>query len=464
MSSVPGGKTKMKIMKKCMNFDCNKLYICILKVMSRHMERIIEMSIENCRAIKKADIELNGITVVSGINGCGKTTMSKMLYYIFKNTNDFESLAVSFFRNRVRKYASPLDQALRLLCQDSRQYKRLEYDVRQMTSWDEEMDFINQIHEVEVELTNVLTLGNTDKSSDKYIRLIKILQDVLEYNESDDLEELILLVFARIYDLHNSSEIIWNKRPYHILKNALKRYFPETDWKDIKVKEYGSYIMEDTLDTAVQPHFIQKVIYIDSPMTLKGPTLFGESYDYDLFDILQNKASSSSNIVSDFIKSDVIKGEAYYDQDIRNRSFVFKDNRGRTFDLNECATGVKSFSIIQMLLDSGFIDENCLLIIDEPEAHLHPQWIIEYARMIVLLRKNIKAKFFIASHSTDMVEAIRSLSEAEGIESDLMYYLGEEEADSGLYNFRKLGLDIEPIFASFNKSFERLDYYTSKEQ
>ena len=117
-----------------------------------------------------------------------------------------------------------------------------------------------------------------------------------------------------------------------------------------------------------------------------------------------------------------------------------------------------------MLLDSGFIDENCLLIIDEPEAHLHPQWIIEYARMIVLLRKNIKAKFFIASHSTDMVEAIRSLSEAEGIESDLMYYLGEEEADSGLYNFRKLGLDIEPIFASFNKSFERLDYYTSKEQ
>ena len=62
-----------------MNFDCNKLYICILKVMSRHMERIIEMSIENCRAIKKADIELNGITVVSGINGCGKTTLIKII-------------------------------------------------------------------------------------------------------------------------------------------------------------------------------------------------------------------------------------------------------------------------------------------------------------------------------------------------------------------------------------------------
>ena len=116
-----------------------------------------------------------------------------------------------------------------------------------------------------------------------------------------------------------------------------------------------------------------------------------------------------------------------------------------------------------MLLDNGFIDENCLLIIDEPEAHLHPQWIIEYARMIVLLRKNIKAKFFIASHSTDMVEALRSLSEAEGIESDLRYYLGEEDDESGSYIFRDLGLDIEPIFASFNKSFYKLELYTSKE-
>ena len=451
-------------MKKCMDFDCNKLYICILKVMSRHMERIIEMSIEHCRAIKKADIELNGITVVSGINGCGKTTMSKMLYYIFKNTNDFESLAVSYFRKRIRKYCGPLDQAIRLLYPETRQHQRLEYSAMRLTSWDEEMEIINQIHEVANELKNALTLENTNESSPKHIRLVKIFQDVLENISSDNLEELISLVVNKIHELHIISEEIWSNRPYIVLKDALKRYFPETDWKDIKVKEYGSYIMEDTLDTAIPPHFIQKVVYIDSPMTLKGPTIWGDNYDYDLFDILQRKGNNNSNIISDFIKKNVIKGEAYFDQDVIKRGFVFKDSLGRTFDLNECATGVKSFSIIQMLLDSGFIDENCLLIIDEPEAHLHPQWIIEYARMIVLLRKNIKAKFFIASHSTDMVEAIRSLSEAEGIESDLMYYLGEEEADSGLYNFRKLGLDIEPIFASFNKSFERLDYYTSKEQ
>ena len=30
-------------------------------------------------------MQLDGITVVSGVNGCGKSTMSKLLYYIFRN-------------------------------------------------------------------------------------------------------------------------------------------------------------------------------------------------------------------------------------------------------------------------------------------------------------------------------------------------------------------------------------------
>ena len=451
-------------MRKCMNFDCNKLYICILKVMSRHMERIIEMSIENCRAIKKADIELNGITVVSGINGCGKTTMSKMLYYIFKNTNDFESLAVSFFRNRVRKYCGPLDQVLRIY-HDSNQYQRLEYMSLVLSSWNEELELLKQVHETATELTNILSQEGIDKSSTRYLRLVKIFQDVLNYKESDNLEYLISLVEDKIQGLHNLAEEIWNKRPYHVLRDALQQYFPETNWDGIKVKEYGSYIMEDSLDTAIPPHFIQKVVYIDSPMTLKGPTR--GRYDYYAFDLirmLEEDNNRHSNIISDIIKHEIIKGEAYFDQDTISKGFLFRDSRGRTFNLNECATGVRSFSIIQMLLDNGIIDENCLLIIDEPEAHLHPQWIVEYARMIVLLRKTIKAKFFIASHSTDMVEALRSLSEAEGIESDLRYYLGEEEGESGSYIFRDLGLDIEPIFASFNKSFDRLEYYTTKEE
>ena len=131
------------------------------------------------------------------------------------------------------------------------------------------------------------------------------------------------------------------------------------------------------------------------------------------------------------------------------------------FDLAEVATGIKAFSIIQLLLKNGHIDNRTLLIIDEPESHLHPQWIVEYARMIVLLHKHIGVKFFLASHNPDMVSAIRYIAEKEEVLDNVNYYLAEkEEGETYLYNYRSLGTEIDPIFASFNIAFDRINQYS----
>lgn len=130
---------------------------------------------------------------------------------------------------------------------------------------------------------------------------------------------------------------------------------------------------------------------------------------------------------------------------------------GQTFDLFKCATGIKSFSILQLLLKNGTLGKNTLLIIDEPEAHLHPQWIVEYARMVLLLYRNLGVKFLIASHSTDFVGAMKEIAAATGIE-ELNFYLAEE-AENMQYKYQDLGDDVEPIFASFNKSYDKLDNY-----
>jgi pantothenate kinase-related protein Tda10 len=62
-------------------------YIC--------MDKIVELSVENFKAVKKADIALNGITVVSGINGCGKSSLSQLLYYSFYYANHFNEIVDS---------------------------------------------------------------------------------------------------------------------------------------------------------------------------------------------------------------------------------------------------------------------------------------------------------------------------------------------------------------------------------
>ena len=114
--------------------------------------------------------------------------------------------------------------------------------------------------------------------------------------------------------------------------------------------------------------------------------------------------------------------------------------------------------LLQLLLKNRFLDENTLLIIDEPEAHLHPQWIIEYARVLVLLHKKLKVKFFITSHSTDMVSAIKYISEKERVGKNVSFYVANEK-ENHKYVYKYLGNDIEPIFESFNKSFDILSSY-----
>ena len=114
-----------------------------------------------------------------------------------------------------------------------------------------------------------------------------------------------------------------------------------------------------------------------------------------------------------------------------------------------------------MLLRNGYIKDNTLLILDEPEAHLHPQCIIEYARIIVLIHKTIGTKFLVSSHSPDMVSAIRYIAETEDCLDHLSFYCAKEsEEASGSYSFEAIGDNIEPIFESFNMSYDRLDNYT----
>ena len=159
--------------------------------------------------------------------------------------------------------------------------------------------------------------------------------------------------------------------------------------------------------------------------------------------------------------SNNIRGEAENNNDLLDNDFSFYREDGAVFDLAEVATGIKAFSIIQLLLKNGHIDNRTLLIIDEPEAHLHPQWIVEYARMIVLLHKHIGVKFFLASHNPDMVSAIRYIAEKEGVLDNVNYYLAEkEEGETYLYNYRSLGAEIDPIFASFNIALDRINQYS----
>ena len=72
----------------------------------------MKLSLENVGKFKKANIEINGITVIAGANNTGKSTLGKTLYCIFTAMNDIENKCknekVRFIQNEIAKFISEI--------------------------------------------------------------------------------------------------------------------------------------------------------------------------------------------------------------------------------------------------------------------------------------------------------------------------------------------------------------------
>lgn len=428
------------------------------------MEKFAELSIQNFRAIKSANITLNGITVVSGVNGCGKSTMSKLLYYIFHNANAFNEIAADNVRQNIEPYQSALTSILRGV----RYANALTY--RRFMMLRSGLDEINTesiakyIEYLKSLKTSLIESLNDERQTDvRFLeRDLYIIKSTLgiDLDDNVDVPSMVELIIAKIIErLEKYNQLIID-RPYNLFARRMEDFFESDVLKNVSLKEYDSIVYGHGQKNIPELHYIKKVAYIDTPMII-GQSISPQQPSYwkeinELAKMPPRKGYKLS--INKLIKQGIMNGDASYDDDYFAGGFKYNRADGKSFDLAECATGIKSFSIMQMLLKNLFLSGDTLMILDEPETHLHPQWIVEYANLIVLLHKRLGAKFFITSHSTDMVSAIRYISEKEKCMNSVSFYLAEQVGAEN-YSYKYLKDDIEPIFESFNKSYDKLDEY-----
>ena len=85
-----------------------------------------------------------------------------------------------------------------------------------------------------------------------------------------------------------------------------------------------------------------------------------------------------------------------------NNDLSFQEN-GRSFSMPVTAMGVANLGILALLIERKVLDENSLIFIDEPEAHLHPAWQVVMAETLFELAKG-GAHVVIATHSVDILK------------------------------------------------------------
>ena len=396
----------------------------------------LKISVQDFRAIHCADIDLNGITVIAGVNGSGKSTLSKLLYTIFNKVKALDDVYWNAFRLEIQ----PIEEVGQQI-----------YDTLKPS------DFGLIIGgEVKNERENIQKCVSLLAESFSQDEKTKRLVSIIKYNLGIDIKgrEDLNIILDKFDEAVARYEDRKRNRSFEELGNEIASELQDDDIiRKVSVSEYGYTFFGPGVESVPLLHSVKFCTYIDTPKKLEIPFSYNEWES-----INSQKDATYHQEISKYLSDNILKGEASYSE--QWKTLIYQRNDGQTFDLSQSATGVQAFAFLQLLLKKGLINDRSLIIIDEPEAHLHPQWIVEYAKVLVELNKKTKARFFIATHSTDMVSALRYISEKEATLDHLSYYRAvPTEADAYTYDYQNMGTDIEPIFESFNKSYELIEKY-----
>ena len=87
-----------------------------------------------------------------------------------------------------------------------------------------------------------------------------------------------------------------------------------------------------------------------------------------------------------------------------------------------------------------------MLILDEPENHLHPEWQIKYAKILVEMAV-AKIPILLTSHSPTFIQALMQFARKRMDPSYVNFYLASK-AEDNYSTFVNVNDDIDQIFSN----------------
>lgn len=439
-------------------------------------ESKVKLNLRNFRAIKEANILLNGVTVVSGINGCGKSTLSKLLYYIFKTINNFNYVVINKNIEKFNQYKDIFSFII-----DSMVFRNHSFSERRNIRKKfsglftipynfNEMDIEDILDNIEAGINIIRSFDRVSFNDDRLAlivkgKLIELGVSDLEISHQKTVNNMLNYLMEKASnEIRNILYKIFEEfesKPRKYLDDIIRNIFKTENLPSLMdVYEFESKLISNDDRKIIPSYLIKNAIYIDTPMSFQS---LNRNYEY--WDDLNNLLNSKDYLNKDYeeiynkISREILDAEINLNREHFYNQFVYhrlSDNL--KLELENCATGIKSLSILYILIRNGTINSNSILIIDEPEAHLHPQWIFEYAKILVLLKKEIGCNLFISSHNPDFIQALSVISEKEGINNELNFYLAEEQ-ENRTFSYKNLENNIGPIFKCFNKSLDKIESY-----
>lgn len=423
--------------------------------------------LSNYRAVKEAEIVIDGITVLAGENGSGKSTLSRWLYYIVKVLSEYESLIDNEAINEMHSMLRRMKKPGLYFGYRTTDEKNLFSEMQNVLDSDYDFTYkMNRMSEFVEAYVSLISnqLKNSERDSDYTKRLLTLFDmENVSFSDTQEVVEAIKTeLLSRIAKIQNEVKQKKEERKIETFEELL----PMSVIDDMDTSNINIDFIEDGVELLDEKHF--------SPVLNFSRAIYYKTYelmDYlnsdsdfnSLLEVPTSKMTDNEKLVYKLICQTIGGNVTLHNDSVPffgSKQLYYKREDGLEFPLRQAATGIVSFSYLARLLENGYLRKGTLLIIDEPEAHLHPRWIVEYARILVLLQKKMDLKIVLSTHNPDMVAAIDSIARRENVLSDVNFYFAKPDTNGEKFQYvYERQESIGEIFDSFNIAISKIQAY-----
>lgn len=396
------------------------------------------------RFFEKTELEINGITIIAGKNGTGKSTISKLFYCIFDSLHD---IGKQIEDNRVANISRILDGS-------TGNYVRY-----------------NAIRDIAFE---VVSSYNNYFSVETFLQILKQNEYPIEQLDENSVQELCKSI---VKALDISDKQILENLVIRRFRAEFDKYLQHVNYCDtisdinLQIKDENINIILDHDNLTLQGEFnlVKDIIYLDDLSSLsslfsirRNIDPFSHTYqlrkkvyrikdnDNDVVDriLAEKRYSTIISKMEDINIGDLVES---YAGSMEYRVKGLKTN----LSMANVSAGTKVFAIIKKLITNGYIEENGMIVLDEPEVHLHPEWQMALAEMIAIMQSELKVNFLISTHSADFIAFIKYYSRRLGIFDRCKFYKAVTNSDftSALVDTTD---NIQDIFCDLGLPFIRV--------
>lgn len=408
-------------------------------------------TIENLGNIEKAVIEVKPLTIIAGENGTGKSFATKGLYSLLDVLNKNYSYEiykqylkrlkyniVKFDENYTNKSKKDLDFIkdfvddkllfLHILDKEFKltnhveklknSYPRLKQDYEHIQAYYTKQKSLKKFEKVSTYINNILEAYND------ILQLETSLQTMVPLEIEANLKQ----TFQQNFQISNLETLFRKtKKP----KNTKLEISSIGTMEILNKKEIDFSFLSEGI---VEIQKLANIVYIDSPAYLKVKKALNSKRGFSFlssftFNIDEDKYLRDYPLYLDklyeFIDKEYLETPDFEDLSQELQSLMngklnitksgdieYLDNNDNPIPLSLTAMGITNIGIIDLLLRNNIINKGSFLIMDEPEAHLHPKWQVYLINILYKVAQS-GANIIIATHSIDIIKKVELLLKTE---------------------------------------------------